>query len=70
MLYIKDKGQIYLIDRDNSVFNSPNITFLSRKREGEHLRDCVADSVILLIILSSPTGVAFLSFEDSIIHGH
>ncbi|XP_019851710.1 PREDICTED: mRNA-capping enzyme-like isoform X1 [Amphimedon queenslandica] len=48
MLYIKGKGQIYLIDRDNSVFNSPNITFLSRKREGEHLRDCVADSELVL----------------------
>ncbi|XP_019851711.1 PREDICTED: mRNA-capping enzyme-like isoform X3 [Amphimedon queenslandica] len=48
MLYIKDKGHIYLIDRDNSVFNSPNITFLSRKREGEHLRDCVADSELVL----------------------
>lgn len=54
LLYIRDKGQIYLIDRDNSVFSAPGVAFPSRKRPGEHLKECLADSVsqpVLLILI-------------------
>ena len=58
LLYIRDKGQIYLLDRDNSVFSAPSIKFFSRKRQGEHLRECLADAVstlcnIVIVTLAS-----------------
>ena len=51
-MYIKDKEQIYLIDRDNSVFSAPGICFPSRKKTGEHVKDTLADSVSHLYLLS------------------
>ena len=45
LLYIRNKGEVYLIDRDNSVFSAPGVSFPSRKRPGGHLKECLADSV-------------------------
>ena len=44
-MYIKDRKQIFLVDRDNSVFLIPGLTFPSRKRPGEHVKETLADSV-------------------------
>ena len=53
LLFIRDKEQIYLVDRDNSVFSVPRISFPSRKRLGEHVRNTLADSVgqIKLVVM-------------------
>ena len=53
LLFIKDKEQIYLVDSDNSVFSAPRISFPSRKRLGEHVRNTLADSVgqIKLVVI-------------------
>ena len=45
LLYIKDKGHIYLVDRDNSVFSAPAIRFPARKKPGSHVTETLADSV-------------------------
>lgn len=45
MLYIKGRGAVYLIDRDNSVFSAPMFLFPARKKPDDHLMDTLIDSV-------------------------
>ena len=49
LLYIRGKGAVYLIDRDNSVFSAPLLSFPARKRQGSHLGETLADSVSIIL---------------------
>ena len=44
MLILKEK-EIYLIDRDNSVFAAPQFLFPQRKNPLEHIYDTLLDGV-------------------------
>ncbi len=44
LMYIRKEGEIYMLDRDNSVF-SINLKFLSRKHAGQHIKDSLVDGV-------------------------
>ena len=45
MMYIHCEGQIYMLDRDNSVFSVPQLKFLSRKRKNDHIFETLVDGV-------------------------
>ena len=46
-MYIRGKGEVFLLDRDNSVFSCPMLTFPSRA-ETQHLSDTLVDGVCLV----------------------
>ena len=46
LMYIKERGKIYMIDRDNSVFCVHNLTFPYRKDLNRHLENTLLDGVI------------------------
>ena len=50
IMYIRGKGEVFLLDRDNSVFSCPVLTFPSRAERG-HLADTVLDGVCVLLTL-------------------
>lgn len=45
MMYIKGRHEIYLIDRDNAVFEAPQLTFPQRKSPHAHVEDTLLDGV-------------------------
>ena len=45
MMYIRGKGAVYMLDRDNAVFQVPQLSFPSRGRPGEHVKDTLMDGV-------------------------
>ena len=44
-MYINGPREVYLIDRDNSVFVAPQIVFPARKRPGDYVKDTLVDGV-------------------------
>jgi mRNA-capping enzyme len=46
IMYIRGKGEVFLLDRDNSVFSCPVLTFPSRAETG-HLADTVLDGELV-----------------------
>ena len=45
LLYIRGPGQVYLLDRDNTVFLAKNLLFPLRKSPDGHVTETLADSV-------------------------
>ena len=45
MMYINGPGEVYLIDRDNSVFLASQIVFPARKRPNDCVKDTLVDGV-------------------------
>ena len=45
MMYIHCEGEVYMLDRDNSVFSVPHLKFLSRKRRYDHIFETLVDGV-------------------------
>lgn len=45
MMYIHCEEEIYMLDRDNSVFLVPQLTFFSRKRKYDHIFETLVDGV-------------------------
>ena len=43
-MYIRGKGEVFLLDRDNSVFACAVLTFPARS-QGEHISDTLLDGV-------------------------
>ena len=49
MLYIRDRGYVYLLRRDNKVFPVPEITFPSRKEnDTNHVKDTLLDCEMVI----------------------
>ena len=44
-MYLKGPGEVYLLDRDNSVFVAPQLSFPARKRLGDCVKDTLVDGV-------------------------
>lgn len=44
-MYIRGKGEVFLLDRDNSVFTCSLLTFPARA-QAEHISDTLLDGVI------------------------
>ena len=44
-MYIKGPGEVYMLDRDNSVFKVHIIDFPARKRPGDGVRSTLVDGV-------------------------
>ena len=51
-MYIKGRHEIYLIDRDNAVFEAPQLTFPQRKSPHAHVEDTLLDGVNVSQFLS------------------
>ena len=51
-MYIHCEGEIYMLDRDNSVFSVPQLKFLSRKRRNDHIFETLVDGVSELLVWS------------------
>ncbi len=45
MMYIHCEEEIYMLDRDNSVFLVPQLKFFSRKRKYDHIFETLVDGV-------------------------
>ena len=45
MMYIRGRKAIYMLDRDNAVFQVPNLVFPSRPNLEEHVRETLLDGV-------------------------
>lgn len=45
MMLIKGQNEIYFIDRNNSVFEVDNLTFLRANNLQQHLEDTLVDGV-------------------------
>lgn len=50
MMYIHCEDEIYMLDRDNSVFLVPQLKFLSRKRKDDHIFETLVDGVSPMIL--------------------
>ncbi|XP_028402257.1 mRNA-capping enzyme-like [Dendronephthya gigantea] len=48
MMYIKGLHEIYLIDRDNAVFEAPQLTFPQRKVPHSHVQDTLLDGELVM----------------------
>lgn len=46
LMLIDGPGQIYFIDRDNCVFEAPEVSFRFKKNLDEHLSNTLVDGVI------------------------
>lgn len=44
-MYIQCEEEIYMLDRDNSVFSVPQLKFFSRKRKYDHIFETLVDGV-------------------------
>lgn len=44
-MYIRGRGEVFMIDRDNAVFQVPDLSFPSRARPDDHLTDTLLDGV-------------------------
>ena len=49
-MYIHCEDEIYMLDRDNSVFLVPQLKFLSRKRKDDHIFETLIDGVSPMIL--------------------
>jgi len=45
LMYINGRDQVYMLDRDNSVFRIRNLTFPHRKKLHENLTSTLVDGV-------------------------
>ena len=45
LMYIRALGEIYMLDRDNSVFKVANLYFYHRKDMSRHLTNTLVDGV-------------------------
>ncbi len=45
LMYIRGLGEIYMLDRDNSVFKVANLYFYHRKDPARHLTNTLVDGV-------------------------
>ena len=45
MMLIAGKGEVYTVDRDNSVFHVPNLEFPKRKDRNSHITNTLIDGV-------------------------
>eukprot|EP00731_Ephydatia_muelleri_P011049 Em0005g1635a len=48
LMYIKGPGEVYMIDRDNSVFKVPRVSFPARKRPGDGVKSTLLDGEMVL----------------------
>ncbi len=44
-MYIRERGAVYMLDRDNAVFLIPHVSFPCRDKSGEHLKNTLLDGV-------------------------
>jgi mRNA-capping enzyme len=51
MMLIVRKGEVYLFDRDNTVFAASQFTFLRRKQPNEHIQNTLVDGVSRLTMI-------------------
>ena len=45
LMYLKGPGEVYMVDRNNSVFEAPQLSFPARKRPGDCVKDTLVDGV-------------------------
>ncbi len=45
MMYIRARGEVFMLDRDNSVFPVTQLSFPDRKNPGEFIRETLVDGV-------------------------
>ena len=45
LMYINGKNDVFMLDRDNSVFRVQNLTFPKRKEPEKHLENTLLDGV-------------------------
>lgn len=50
MMYIHCEDEIYMLDRDNSVFLVPQLKFFSRKRKDDHIFETLVDGVSCIML--------------------
>jgi len=48
MMVIDGKDEVYMLDRDNSVFHVPNLNFFKRKDLNAHLADTLLDGELII----------------------
>jgi mRNA-capping enzyme len=48
MMLIVRKGEVYLFDRDNTVFAASQFTFLRRKQPNEHIQNTLVDGELVI----------------------
>ena len=44
-MYISGPGAVYMLDRDNAVFQIPHLSFPARDKPGAHVRETLLDGV-------------------------
>lgn len=59
MMYIQCEGEVFMLDRDNSVFSVPQLRFLSRKRKDDHIFETLVDGVSSLLALRFAVSICF-----------
>ena len=63
MMCILGKDQIYMVDRDNTVFKISNLTFPRRKDPNSHLTDVLLDGEMVLDIHNGNKYPRFLVYD-------
>ena len=50
-MLIAGKGEVYLFDRNNTVFAAPMFVFPRRKQPNEHIKDTLVDGVSRMVLI-------------------
>jgi mRNA-capping enzyme len=51
-MYIRDKDEVFMADRDNSIFKVKNLFFPHRKDLKKHLKNTLIDGVRFLFLIN------------------
>ena len=63
MMLIESKGQIFMLDRDNQVFQVENLTFWRREDVSQHLSNTLVDGEMVLDIVQGKTYPRYLIYD-------
>lgn len=63
MTLVDGPNEVYMIDRDNTVFHIPGLNFRRRKELGAHLRDTLLDGEMILDVVEGKTVPRYLVYD-------
>ncbi|KAK7576606.1 hypothetical protein V9T40_012892 [Parthenolecanium corni] len=70
MMLIVGEGQVYFLDRDNSVFRVRNLSFFWRKRTSQHLVNTLLDGEMVIDTVDGQRVPRYLIYDMVVFEGH
>ncbi|KAL7668311.1 hypothetical protein ACOME3_009017 [Neoechinorhynchus agilis] len=70
LFFIREKNEIYMIDRRNSIFKVKNLTFVTNRGTTDHLRQTLLDGEMVEDVVGDTRIPRFLIFDVLAFDGH